>query len=75
MKHFVNLCNSRRAASILACSWSVSAPILSCDTILVPGGIIEDSDHGHNAIGGAIGASDVSTDCPDVVNGQSNAAC
>ena len=39
-----------------------------------PGGIIEDTEHGHNAIAGAVGAPDVAACGPDVVDGQANAA-
>ena len=35
----------------------------------VPGSVIEDTQHGHNAIGVAIGPSDVAADRPDVVDG------
>ena len=38
-----------------------------------PGSVIEDSQHGDNAIGIAIGASDVAAGGSDVVHGQPNA--
>ena len=38
----------------------------------IPGSVIEHSQHGHNAIGVAIGASDVAACGPNVVHGQSD---
>lgn len=40
----------------------------------IPGSVIEHSQHGHNAIGVAIGAPDVAACGPNVVHGQPNAA-
>jgi len=39
----------------------------------VPCSVIEDTEHGHNAIGVAIGSPDVAACGSDVVHGQSNA--
>ena len=42
---------------------------------LLPGSIIEDAQHGHNPIGGAIGPSDIGAHSSYVVNGQPDPAC
>lgn len=41
---------------------------------MIPGSVVEHSQHGHNAIGVAIGAPDVAACGPNVVHGQPDAA-
>ena len=42
---------------------------------LLPGSVIEDTKHGHNPIGGAIGSSDIRAHSSYIMDGQPNPAC
>mmetsp|Transcript_5523 Transcript_5523/g.7783 ORF Transcript_5523/g.7783 Transcript_5523/m.7783 type:complete len:590 (-) Transcript_5523:355-2124(-) len=48
---------------------------LAAALVHVSGGVIVHAQHGHDAVGAAVGATDVGVGCTDVVDGQADAAC